>query len=199
MSKGTYVMERSSVIASIIKVKQLYLKKNFATFREINFLQSELQRKFNEMKLNICITDEINDKYFTIIDDFVIANSDMTTIEVIYKGCCPSVEVNNILWDHHFMYVNILKANATKDSLNFNVKSLNEIVEKILDNSLDFYSKVAKELCKEEYEFCKALVEEKSCSNCKIGKCEIGECQGNCSNWDNHELVGKVKVSFSNY
>ena len=75
----------------------------------------------------------------------------------------------------------------------------NEIVEKILDNSLDFYSKVAKELCKEEYEFCKALVEEKSCSNCKIGKCEIGESKGNCSNWDNHELVGKVKVSFSNY
>lgn len=69
-------------------------------------------------------------------------------------------------------------------------KSLEEIIDKILDNPSLFYEKVAYELSQEEYNFIKSKID-KNCSNC-THKCE--NYQGTCCNWDNKELVGKIKV-----
>ena len=69
----------------------------------------------------------------------------------------------------------------------FESKSLETIINKVLDNPSLFYKKIAHELTKEEYDFIKS---DKSCSNC------LNNCSENtlCDNWQNDELVGKRKV-----
>ena len=67
-SVRTFFIEESYVIATIIKTKSKYLKEKFTTFKEINIIKSILQNEFNKKNLDVCITSQIDNEFFTIYD-----------------------------------------------------------------------------------------------------------------------------------
>ena len=178
-------LEMSFVIASIMYAKNKHYQEEFVTFKEANIVRNILQQRFNNENLDIIITDELDFSYFRYIDG-VILKKDITLTSIVnrYQGCCPSIDLSIILWDDNFIF-EILENIRN----GFESKSLEEIINKILDNPSLFYKKVARELSAEEYNFIKSKIEKK-CSNCING---CGE-KTVCSDWQNDELVGRKKV-----
>lgn len=80
--------------------------------------------------------------------------------------------------------------------------SLEEIINKVIDNPRDFYIKICNELTIEEREYLKSLIECKTCSNCSNMSCRVETCEKSssdaCIGWDNNELIGKQKVLHKN-
>lgn len=86
-------------------------------------------------------------------------------------------------------------------SYNFETASLDAIINKIFDNPKVFYEAVAKELTKDEYKYLSNCLEERlTCQNCSKEGCT---CLYHnqiiaCHNWENNELIGKVKIMRNN-
>lgn len=84
--------------------------------------------------------------------------------------------------------------------------SLEDIIQKVVENSSEFYIKLANVLSIEEREYLKQSIENRCCSNCTNGSCriehgekvgldELGSPQGsNCLGWNNPELVGRQLI-----
>lgn len=177
-------LDTSFVIASIMYTKNKHYSEDFVTLKEVNVIRNILQQRFNKEKLNIIITDEFDFSYFKYIDGVILKNDTLASIVNRYQGYCYSIECLKILWDDNFIF-EILENMRN----GFESKSLEIIINKVLDNPSLFYKKVAYELSKEEYEFIKSKIE-KSCSNC-LNNCSESTL---CGNWQNDELVGKKKV-----
>ena len=76
--------------------------------------------------------------------------------------------------------------------------SIEEIINKIIDNPSEFYVKIYNELTIDEREYLKSLIECKTCGNCSNMSCRIETYEkigsNACVAWENHELVGRQKV-----
>lgn len=76
--------------------------------------------------------------------------------------------------------------------------SLENIINRIIDNPREFYIKVYNELTIEEREYLKSLIEDKTCRNCSNMSCRVETHEklssNGCIAWENGELVGKRKV-----
>lgn len=71
-------------------------------------------------------------------------------------------------------------------------KTLEEILNKIINNPELFYRKIAQELSSEEYDYIKSKISNKNCINCG-NECLNDELKG-CFRWSAPTLVGKCKI-----
>ena len=81
---------------------------------------------------------------------------------------------------------------------------LGNILNKILENPNDFFTRICDELTKEELLFILSQLENKSCTNCSnkncaiIGHINFGKSRKiqktHCYAWINSELIGRAKV-----
>lgn len=197
--RGTYFMESSYVIASIMRSKRLHYIEEFVTFKEFNLVRDELQKEFNKKNISVCITNEIDRDYFNITGDvYVLANGvTLKKVENRYQGYCPSIEALNILWDDKKItkYVQRIKTISDKH-LSFETKTLEEILDKIVEKPRKFYEQIAQELSSEEYEFVKSQLVSRNCDNCS-NDCS-NKSMNPCDEWKNDELVGRSKVLTKN-
>lgn len=86
------------------------------------------------------------------------------------------------------------------------ITKLDNLLNKILDNPINFYERICHVLTVEERMFIIKQLENKCCMNCinagcrieydeKVGVDELGKPQGSeCSGWFNAELIGRSKV-----
>ena len=84
--------------------------------------------------------------------------------------------------------------------------TLEYLIEKVVENSSEFYIKLANVLSIEEREFLKQLIENRSCSNCINGSCSVENCEkvgldefgkpqgSSCLDWNNNELIGRQRI-----
>lgn len=85
----------------------------------------------------------------------------------------------------------------TKDKNNSNL-SLDDVIEKVIENPREFFIKIANALSIQEREYLKLLIENKSCINCSNGTCKVESTEKTrddiCVAWDNKELIGRQKI-----
>lgn len=108
---GTFFMEESYVTATIMKTKSKYLKEKFTTLKEINIIKNILQNEFNKKNLDVCITSQIDNEFFTIYDSVVFLNKGVgiKDIENRYKGYCPNIDILSVIWDEKLIFDSILE------------------------------------------------------------------------------------------
>jgi len=91
-------------------------------------------------------------------------------------------------------YTNIKRKNEIP---NF---SLEEIIDKVIENPREFYTKISDELSIEEREYLKSIIQNKTCGNCSNMSCRIETYEKLSSNaciaWENRELIGKQKILY---
>lgn len=98
----TFYIEKSYIIASIIKTKKKYLDSSFVTYDELNYITMELQNKFNISKTNVIITEKINNYFYNLGEVISLKpNISIEGIEVSFY--CPFTEVLSIVWDDGFI------------------------------------------------------------------------------------------------
>ena len=189
---GTFYLDTSFIIASVMNTKNKHQQENFVTLKEINITKNILRKKFKEKGVNISITDDIDYNFFDYIDGIFVKNKDVTLYDLInrYQGHCYSNECFMILWNDNLIFQIIENIKLGDESVNS--KSLEKILNKIIANPELFYYKIAQELSLEEYNYIKSKINNKSCINC-INECLDDELKG-CFRWNNPILVGKSKV-----
>lgn len=147
----------------------------------------------NESKLYFPATDE-NGRTYLVIDP----NVDIKTIKRCTIGSLPT---------------DVLVASQKKNALNViglklvngvivkdqeNNHTIDQIIEKVLDNPKDFFIKISNSLSIEEREYLKLLIKNKSCNNCSNESCRVESiektCDDACVSWENKELIGRQKV-----
>lgn len=84
--------------------------------------------------------------------------------------------------------------------------TLENIIEKIVENPSDFYIKLTDQLSIQEREYLQTFIKDRTCNNCTNRNCRIGHCNNeeldelgqnqvnNCLDWMNPELVGRQFV-----
>lgn len=87
---------------------------------------------------------------------------------------------------------------------NIETTNLGHILNKVLEQPKEFFTRICDELTKEELLFILSQLENKSCTNCSNQNCAIighinfgksRKIQGtNCDEWINKELIGRAKV-----
>ena len=92
------------------------------------------------------------------------------------------------------------------EASNIPITKLDNILNRIIENSKEFYENICWELTPDERVFILKCLENKSCMNCTNGSCrveydekvgvnEYGKPQGSdCTGWFNAELIGRSKV-----
>lgn len=107
-----YLMEKSYVIASIFKTKHLHFRESFVTLKECNVISVLLQKEYNNRNINVCITSDIDNNYFKVLNGIIVLNKDknidLQSIEQRYQGYIPNIDVLLNLWNHEFI-LKILK------------------------------------------------------------------------------------------
>lgn len=188
---GTFYLDTSFIIASILNTKNKHYQENFVTLKEVSVAKSILRKKFNAKAINIIITDDIDYHFFDYVDGIFVKNKDVTLHDLVnrYQGHCYSNECFMILWNDDIIFEMLEK-------IKYNVydeeKPLEQILNKIINNPELFYCKIAQELSLEEYEYIKSKISNKNCINC-INECLDDELNG-CFRWNNPILVGKCKI-----
>lgn len=85
----------------------------------------------------------------------------------------------------------------TKEKNNSNL-SIDDVVEKIIENPRELFIKIANTLSIQERDYLKLLIENKSCINCSNGTCRVESAEKTpndiCVAWDNKELIGRQKI-----
>lgn len=198
MAFGTFFLNRSHVVATIMKTKDKHYDEQFVTIRECNLIISLLKEKFNEEKVNVVILDHIDKYHFKIINGRIVPNDkNNISVEDIKKTywCNDSTnKIANIIWDDSLIHNYLNEISTKKEKIEFEGSDLEKIITKVLNNPNEFYEKVAKELSVEEYRFIvNHLSINRSCGNC-TKLCSGGPCDEACLQWKNDELVGKAKV-----
>lgn len=107
-----YLMEKSYVIASIFKTKHLHFRESFVTLKECNVISVLLQKEYNNRNINVCITNDIDNNYFKVLNGIIVLNKDknidLQSIEQRYQGYIPNIDVLLNLWNDEFI-LKILK------------------------------------------------------------------------------------------
>ena len=152
-----------------------------------------------ESKLYFHATDE-NGKLYLVIDP----SADIKVAQDYHIGCLPidivvASQMENALNIIGLQLVDgvLVKKKETNSNL-----TLDEVIEKVLENPRDFFIKVANTLSIEERDYLKLLIENKSCANCSNGICKVETIEKSCNDicvaWDNKELIGKQKILAKN-
>lgn len=74
---------------------------------------------------------------------------------------------------------------------------LNDLLDKVLNNPDEFYTKIADNLSIKEYLYIKDALLNKDCHTCNNGSCKIESYEKpiqDCIAWTNRTLIGKSKV-----
>lgn len=104
---STFFMEKSFVIAAVLKTKQLHFGQNFVLLEECNVISNLLQKEYNKKYLNVCITDTIDSEYFKVEEGVIFINKergyDMESIETRYQGYCSNIDILVTLWNDRFI------------------------------------------------------------------------------------------------
>lgn len=92
----------------------------------------------------------------------------------------------------------------TAIAYNIDTTNLSDILNKILKNKEEFFTKICEELTTEEFLFILSQLENKKCSNCTNSVCQatghinfgkLRKIQGeHCDDWTNKEIIGRAKV-----
>lgn len=104
----TIFINKSFIIASIIRIKEKYFEECFVTFKETNIIAYELQQLCNK-QVNICIEDEIDNRYINVNNGIYTLNEDISSLELkdIYESYCP-LEIASIIFSDSIIYEYIL-------------------------------------------------------------------------------------------
>lgn len=115
----TFFMEKSFVIAAILKTKNNHFLSEFVTVKEVDYIAKVLQNIFVHRGIDVCVIDEINSKHFTLYGDIYILNEGITLsiLEEFYKCSCPTVEILRTLWDDDLIYNSLKKQSKPKSKI----------------------------------------------------------------------------------
>ena len=110
---NTIFIEKSYIAASILNVKSKYLRKEFITLEELNYISNQFQKKLNEQNINAIIFDRIDTDYFDISDVIKVNTSKGLSLESIiarYQGYLD-LDILLLIWnkDTIFYYLVELK------------------------------------------------------------------------------------------
>ena len=161
------------------KIKRFFGKNKYKTFIEINFaFQPEFKPIFE--------------------DGFAVLNWGL-----MYREERTPEEIYSEYYDTDDLIKNYNieeKANA----YNIETTNLGHILNKVLEQPKEFFTRICDKLTKEELLFILSQLENKSCTNCSNQNCAIighinfgksRKIQGtNCDEWINKELIGRAKV-----
>ena len=127
---NTIFIEKSYIAASILNVKSKYLRKEFITLEELNYISNQFQKKLNEQNFNAIIFDEIDTDYFDISDVIKVNKSKGLSLESIiarYQGYLD-LDILLLIWnkDTIFYYLVELKKieSINEDKQTFDVISV---------------------------------------------------------------------------
>lgn len=190
---GTYFINENCLLVSLLSVKKEYLDIDYLERSEVNIFKTFISDFVKAEHRSIRFTEGVMRSYFNEIDGVIRLNADIEAsldeLRNHFRNLGPSNEVIPMIWDNEFVYENLFEKKNNKD--NISKISLDVIIEKIMDNPSEFYSKVGKELTAEEYSFLADKIIDKSCDNCMM-LCD-NKLDG-CNNWKNDVMVGKMKV-----
>jgi len=170
-----------------------------------------------------CMNSSLVNQLFDTYEDALIAATQMNE-DIFYKeiGYLPldqnfNRNVKNIKTKHqeNLEKYKQLEKEIQNRTITMQVSptynsSLEELIEKMIENPQEFYIKIAKSLSKEEREYLKKLINNKSCMNCTNKNCRVeyseriglddqGKPQGNsCLGWNNPELIGRKRILTKN-
>ncbi len=104
---NTCFMEKSYVVAAILWTKYLNFRESFVTFEECNIVSHLLQKKYNEVDMNVCITNVIDSDYFKVEEGIItinkVKNIDLQSIQYRYQGYISNIDILITLWDENFI------------------------------------------------------------------------------------------------
>lgn len=195
------VVDKSFIIASVFYVRDKFFSKRYVTCAEVDYVKRILLDVINKSNSNIEINDDLDYDSFTLCDRLFLLNDGLTVSDLkdryIYVEFLP-VEVLKILWNEEFICQLLLQYDRGIKFKNFSFEptNLGNIIDSIVSDSKDFYSKVAGRLSEVEFEYFCSLIEDKNCSNCENKLCDKAKYSDNvvCEDWKNSVLVGKSKV-----
>ncbi len=138
-------------------------------------------------------------------------NSNIIRREVLYSQS----NYEAIKMEHQKILDKYEKIENMLEELNSDVEititsTLEDLIDKVLQNPKEFYIKLADSLSVNEREYLKTLIKNKYCGNCLNGSCrvqnnekigldEFGNIQGSeCYGWNNYELIGRERVLSKN-
>ena len=127
---NTIFIEKSYIAASILNVKSKYLRKEFITLEELNYISNQFQKKLNEQNFNAIIFDRIDTDYFDISDVIKVNKSKGLSLESIiarYQGYLD-LDILSLIWnkDTIFYYLVELKkiGSINEDKQTFDVMAV---------------------------------------------------------------------------
>ena len=166
--------------------------------RDFNFTHEDLVEYIE--KLVVCDNFEEQKIWFVFEDGFGVLEWGL-----MYMQDKSAEEIYSEYYDN-----DDLKKNHDIEEIgevsNISITKLDIILNRIIENSKEFYENVCWELTPEERVFILKCLENKSCMNCTNGSCrveydekvgvnEYGKPQGSdCTGWFNAELIGRSKV-----
>jgi len=102
----TLFIEKSYMVASIMKINRNYLHKNYVSKRELNILTWNIQKKFNEENIKAIFVDDIDYSYFLDCGDIIMLSEDYICdfegVEQRFQAHLP-IEILSIIWDEKFI------------------------------------------------------------------------------------------------
>lgn len=191
------VVDKSYVIASIICVKDKFFSKRFVTSDEVNYVKKILLDRFNNKIGNkVYFNDNVDYEYFTFYDGLFLLNKDITINNLVEQLANLPFEIFVVLYNEEYMGRLLMQyeRSVVTDKSSFIPVDLEKIIDNVIDDSLDFYSKVSFKLSNEEFNYICSLIKEKNCGNCDNELCTEKSVNNICNNWRNNVLVGKTKV-----
>ena len=98
-------VDKTYVVASIMRVKRNFLNESFVTYKELEYVSSKLQAAFNEASINAIIVDKIDQDYYAIVDVISLNNNNIIALDDIeessYIAC--SCDVLQVLCDENYI------------------------------------------------------------------------------------------------
>jgi len=185
------------------------INSNIELYKEVNKKIAKIEKDFN-------LTNEDYDKFVGYIED-IDDIREQNILDIFNAGIYAlkygiSHMKENTAEEIYSEYfdTDILKKNYDIEQKakanNINITTLNNLINKIIDNQSEFYKKVCEEITEEERLFILKELENKSCMNCanqscrveyseKVGTDELDNPKGSkCFGWFNSELIGRCKV-----
>ena len=166
--------------------------------RDFNFTHEDLVEYIE--KLVVCDNFEEQKIWFVFEDGFGVLEWGL-----MYMQDKSAEEIYSEYYDNDDLKKNY-DIEEMGEASNISITKLDIILNRIIENSKEFYENVCWELTPEERVFILKCLENKSCMNCTNGSCrveydekvgvnEYGKPQGSdCTGWFNAELIGRSKV-----
>lgn len=121
----TIFIEKSYMVASIMKFNRKYLQENYISKRQLKVLIWDMQKRFNEQNINALFVDDIDYSYFVDCGDIIMLHDDyiydFEGVEQRFQAYLP-IDILSIIWDEKLIASNVI--DNFQNILKENVKSL---------------------------------------------------------------------------